>query len=160
VECRDAASQLASSDGRDFDFCRGMLMALVYILPSSDTATALGATDNGLFSIDSNSGVISRAGILAAGTAYNVAYLVYDTTSGVIVGQRDTITATAGSVPAYVPANSLAFYDFQNDRGMRMAHRFRAVRQPSRFPAHLSAMISQQRCCLLRTSLVGLRRAC
>ena len=74
-------------------------MALVYLLPTGSVATTLGGTDNGLFSIDSGTGVISRAGTLSAGTTYNVAYLVYDTATGLISGRKDTISATAGSAP-------------------------------------------------------------
>ncbi|MGE8128994.1 GDSL-type esterase/lipase family protein [Methylobacterium sp. NPDC080182] len=70
-------------------------MALVYLLPTGSTATTLGGGDNGSFSIDSGTGVISRAGTLTAGTTYNVAYLVYDTATGLISGRKDTISVTA-----------------------------------------------------------------
>jgi hypothetical protein len=73
------------------------LVSLVYLLPSGSLATSLGGTDNGLFSIDSSTGVVSRAGTLTAGTTYNVAYLVFDTATGLISGRRDTITATAAT---------------------------------------------------------------
>lgn len=86
-------------------------MALVYLLPSGSLATSLGGTDNGLFTLDSSTGIFSRAGTLTPSTVYNVAYLVYDTTTGLISGKRDTITAGANVLqlsgtpgPAYVNA--------------------------------------------------------
>ena len=70
-------------------------MSLVYLFPSGSLATSLGGTDNGLFSIDGGTGIISRTGTLTAGTTYNVAYLVLDTATGLISGRKDTITAGA-----------------------------------------------------------------
>lgn len=83
-------------------------MSLVYLLPSGGLATSLGGTDNGLFSIDSGTGVLSRTGALTAGTTYNVAYLVFDTTTGLISGRRDTITATAAAATYLGPVTNAA----------------------------------------------------